>query len=157
MTSPSPLRLRLDSAALAANWRVLDAMSVGAACGAAVKANGYGLGAREVVRRLVGAGCRDFFVATWAEALEVAEFGVSISVLHGVRAEDMGEGLPAGVRPVLNTPEQVRRWVDLGFDELVLTTDIDLLRKAFAALRHEAEVALGIAPDSATKSAGYMR
>ena len=44
------------------------AQSGGAACGAAVKADGYGLGAREVVKRLQAAGCRDFFVATWAEA-----------------------------------------------------------------------------------------
>ena len=65
---PPTLRLRLDSDALAGNWRALDRMSGSAACGAAVKADGYGLGAREVARRLADAGCRDFFVATWAEA-----------------------------------------------------------------------------------------
>ena len=64
----SPLRLRLDGEALVANWRLLREMSGGAACGAAVKANGYGLGAVEVATRLKWAGCRDFFVATWAEA-----------------------------------------------------------------------------------------
>jgi alanine racemase len=110
----SPLRLRLDGAALVANWRTLDAMSGVAACGAAVKANGYGLGAREVVRRLAEAGCRDFFVATWAEAGELADLGVSVSVLHGVRAEDMAGPRPAHARPVLNTVEQVRRWREAG-------------------------------------------
>src|SRR3546814_13078681 len=59
----APLRLRLDSAALAANWRVLDAMSGRAACGAAIKADGYGLGAAGVGQRLADAGCRDFLVA----------------------------------------------------------------------------------------------
>jgi alanine racemase len=112
MTVSAPLRLRLDSAALVANWRLLRDLSGTAACGAAVKANGYGLGARGVVTRLAEAGCRDFFVATWAEAAALADQGVSVSVLHGVRVEDP---LDAGyARPVLNTPEQVRRWKPTG-------------------------------------------
>lgn len=109
----SPLRLRLDSAALVSNWRALDAMSGTAACGAAVKANGYGLGAREVVRRLAEAGCRDFFVATWAEALDIADLGFSISVLHGVRVDDM-VSVAGWARPVLSTPTQVLRWREAG-------------------------------------------
>ncbi len=63
-----PLRLTLDGDALVSNWHWLAHRGGGAACGAAVKADGYGLGAREVVRRLQHAGCRDFFVASWAEA-----------------------------------------------------------------------------------------
>ncbi len=109
----SPLRLRLDAAALTANWSLLSRLSGAAACGAAVKANGYGLGARGVAARLAAAGCRDFFVATWAEARALADLGVSISVLHGVRAEDMADR-PANLRPVLASPEQVRRWRDAG-------------------------------------------
>jgi alanine racemase len=109
----SPLRLRLDSDALVANWRLLRGLSNGAACGAAVKADGYGLGARGVVRRLAEAGCRDFFVAVWSEARALADLGVSVSVLHGVRDADMVDR-PANARPVLNTVEQVRRWRDAG-------------------------------------------
>jgi len=130
MTS-APLRLRLDGAALVDNWRTLDRMSGHAACGAAVKADGYGLGAREVVRRLAAAGCRDFFVATWAEAEDLADLGVPVSVLHGVRGEDPRDAVFA--RPVLNTPEQVRRWkptgracdvmVDTGMNRLGLSLD----------------------------------
>ncbi len=111
----SPLRLRLDRAALVANWRTLAAMSGDAACGAAIKANGYGLGARAVVRHLAEAGCRDFFVATWGEAMALADSGVAVSVLHGVRDADMGEALAAThARPVLNSVQQVRRWRDAG-------------------------------------------
>jgi alanine racemase len=109
----SPLRLRLDGDALVANWRLLRDMSGGAACGAAIKADGYGLGVREVVRRLAGAGCRDFFVAVWSEAQVLADLGVSVSVLHGVRDADMGDR-PTNARPVLNTIEQVRRWREAG-------------------------------------------
>ncbi len=110
----APLRLRLDSAALVANWRTLDAMSGAAACGAAVKADGYGLGAREVASRLAAAGCRDFFVSNWAEAADLDGLEAPVSVLHGVRAEDMAAPRPANARPVLNTPEQVLRWRETG-------------------------------------------
>lgn len=111
----APLRLRLDGDALISNWRTLAAMSGTAACGAAVKANGYGLGAREVAQRLAGAGCRDFFVATWSEAVALADLGVSVSVLHGLRDEDISVALSATtLRPVLNTVQQVRRWREAG-------------------------------------------
>ena len=107
---PAPLRLRLDGDALIANWRLLDRMSGTAACGAAVKADGYGLGAYGVAERLAGAGCRDFFVATWAEAQVLAPLGLSLSVLHGLRAEDMGAARAGFARPVLNSLAQIARW-----------------------------------------------
>jgi alanine racemase len=130
-----PLRLRLDGEALVANWRWLKARGGDAACGAAVKADGYGLGARAVVDRLAGAGCRDFFVASWAEAaaIEGAVGGESLSVLHGVFEEDMPAALASPARPVLNTAAQVLRWrptgrpcdvmVDTGIHRLGLTPD----------------------------------
>lgn len=110
----SPCRLSLDAAALVHNWRLLDRMSGAATCGAAVKADGYGLGAREVVRRLADAGCRDFYVATWAEARTLVDTGVTVSVFHGVRAEDMALAGLRNARPVLNTPVQVARWKEAG-------------------------------------------
>lgn len=112
----SPLRLHLDGAALAANWRWLRTLGQGAACGAAVKANGYGLGAREVVARLMAAGCRDYFVATWAEAAEIADLtgDAAVSVLHGLFADEMAAALASAARPVLNTAAQVRLWRETG-------------------------------------------
>lgn len=131
---PSPLRLRIDGDALASNWRALDRLSGTAACGAAVKADGYGLGATEVVRRLAAAGCRDFFVATWAEAAALAPLGLAVSVLHGVRAEDMAAALAGFARPVLNTPTQIARWRDAGGGACDVMVDTGMNR-------------LGIAPD----------
>ena len=106
-----PLRLILDGAALVANWRWLAGIS-GAPAGAAVKADGYGLGARDVSRHLAEVGCRDFFVATWAEAEALGPLpdGANLSVLHGVRDEDMAAALASPARPVLNTPAMVARW-----------------------------------------------
>jgi alanine racemase len=112
-----PLRLNLDGDALVDNWRWLERQGGGAACGAAVKADGYGLGAREIVIRLGNAGCRDFFVATWPEAADLVPWlgGASISVLHGVGEGDAAyAATAAGARPVLNTPLQVERWKEAG-------------------------------------------
>jgi alanine racemase len=130
----APLRLRLDGTALAHNWRTLAAMSGAAACGAAVKADGYGLGAVEVAKRLAAAGCRDFFVTTWAEAEALAPLGLQVSVLHGVRDEDMAVAVQGVARPVLGTAGQVARWlgagggpcdvmIDTGMNRLGLSTD----------------------------------
>jgi len=112
----SPLRLKLDGDALVANWHWLAHRSGGAACGAAVKADGYGLGAREAVKRLQAAGCRDFFVATWAEAEALTPWpgDLELSVLHGVLPGDMAAALKSPARPVLNSPEQVARWRETG-------------------------------------------
>lgn len=94
------------------NWRWLAQMSGGAQCGAAIKANGYGLGAPAVMAHLAEAGCRDFFVATWAEAAALLPSGqdLSLSVLHGVREEDMEFALQGQARPVLSTIHQIVRW-----------------------------------------------
>jgi alanine racemase len=109
---PSPLRLRLDRDALVANWRWLAAQGGAAVCGAAIKADGYGLGAREVMRHLAAAGCRDFFVATWAEATALMPLAgdVWLSVLHGAGEADMVAARTLPARPVLGSLEQVARW-----------------------------------------------
>ncbi len=110
------MRLRLDGDALVANWHWLATRSAGAACGAAVKADGYGLGAVDVVRRLAAAGCRDFYVATWNEAIALGDLpaGTTLSVLHGVRDEDMHTAVGHPARPTLNTLEQIARWRSTG-------------------------------------------
>jgi alanine racemase len=112
-----PLRLTIDSAALVHNWRTL-AERAGVPAGAAIKADAYGLGAREAMDALYGAGCRDFFVAIWAEADELGQVpeGASLAVLHGVGQGDVEAALKLNARPVLNSVEQVARWKDLAVD-----------------------------------------
>ena len=129
------LRLDLDRDALVSNWRWLERQGGRAACGAAIKADGYGLGARGVLDRLAEAGCRDFFVATWDEAERLGALppGLSLAVLHGVRDADMAIALEGAARPVLNSAAQVRRWkpsgrpcdvmIDTGMNRLGLTPD----------------------------------
>ena len=131
-----PLRLTLDSAALVHNWRWL-ADRAGVSAGAAIKANAYGLGAREAMRALHGAGCRDFFVSVWPEAEErgAVPAEASLVVLHGVGPDDVEAALDSSARPVLNTVDQVVRWkqaapdrvcdvmIDTGMNRLGLRPD----------------------------------
>jgi alanine racemase len=110
----SPLRLTIDRSALVHNWRWLQDYA-GVKAGAAVKADGYGLGARQAVDALYAAGCRNFFVSTYAEAanLGVPGASASLAVLHGPAADDSGFAAQSEARPVLNTIAQVQRWKDL--------------------------------------------
>jgi len=112
-----PLRLTIDSSALVHNWRWLQERA-GVPAGAAIKADGYGLGAREAMQALHEAGCRDFFVSTWAEAEELGAVpdGASLVVLHGVGPDDVEAALASTARPVLNSVEQVERWKKVGGD-----------------------------------------
>lgn len=111
-----PIRLTVDKEALVANWRWLASASGPAKCGAAIKADAYGTGAAAAAQALVDAGCRDFFVAIWDEAsAALPHLGdASLSVLHGVGHDDMPAALQSRARPVLNSPEQVRRWRETG-------------------------------------------
>jgi alanine racemase len=136
-----PLRLTVDRTAIQENWRWLQRRA-GAPAGAAVKADGYGLGAREAAQALYQAGCRDFFVSTWSEAEELGPLplGADIVVLHGVGPKDIELALASGARPCLNTLEQIARWkeiavgrpcdvmIDTGMNRLGLRpTEIDAL------------------------------
>jgi alanine racemase len=113
-----PLRLTVDRSAIQANWRWLRDRA-GTAAGAAVKANGYGLGAREATDALIRAGCRDFFVSTWAEAEQLQDVpeSVSVVVLHGVGPDDVEAAMRLTARPCLNTAEQVARWKQIAADQ----------------------------------------
>lgn len=114
---PASLRLSIDQEALAANWRALDRLSGAARAGAAVKADAYGLGVAGVVPVLRDAGCRDFFVAHWQEVPAVLAHvpASSIAVLHGpVTTQDASFARATGVRPVINSLDQARRWFAAG-------------------------------------------
>jgi len=111
------LRLTIDRSAIQSNWRWLQNRAEVPA-GAAVKADGYGLGAREAAEALIEAGCRDFFVSTWAEAEILGDLppDVSLVVLHGVGPDDAQAALRLGARPCLNTIDQVARWREIAPD-----------------------------------------
>lgn len=116
---PSPRSERLpsvhlDRSALADNWRRLAAMAPASRTGAAVKADGYGLGAAEVSRVLYAAGCRDFFVAWADEGAELRETlqegDARIVVLQGLERLSADLCIARGLVPVLSTPQDIAVW-----------------------------------------------
>lgn len=134
---PSSLRLTIDRGALAANWCALDALSVGAKTGAAVKADCYGLGVHACVPVLRNAGCETFFVAHWSEVAAVACHvpASQIAVLHGVMNEaECAFARNSGAVPVINSLDQAALWNASGGGRCHLMIDTGINR-------------LGIAPD----------
>lgn len=135
MSLPDPpartLRLRIDRAALAANWRALDRLSGSAETGAAVKADGYGLGIANVLPPLLEAGARTFFVAHWSEVADLLAHvpGESVAVLHGVgTAEEALYARETGAVPVLNSIGQARTWQESGGGRCHLMVDTGINR-----------------------------
>jgi alanine racemase len=110
--------LRIDLAAIVANWRHLRERVAPAECAAVVKADAYGLGASEVAPALLAAGCRTFFVAMLEEAitlrrcLDRVNSGVAcaIFVLNGAPISAVAEVLRHQLTPVLNALADIDAW-----------------------------------------------
>ena len=146
---PAALRLRIDETALADNWRALDRLSGSASAGAAVKADAYGLGARQAVPVLANAGCRDFFVAHWGEVGPLLDLipASSISVLHGPLTDaDAAYCRASGVKPVLNSLDQIARWQrgGGGLCDLMVDSGINRLGLSMAELGAASQAGLEI-------------
>lgn len=128
---PPTLRLRIDTAALAQNWRALDGLSASARAGAAIKANCYGLGVDRCLPVLREAGCRDFLLAHWSEvpgALAHIPPG-QLSVLHGPFSRIEAEYARAtGVRPVIVSVRQAQLWIESGGGHCDLMIDTGINR-----------------------------
>ena len=146
---PAALRLWIDAAALADNWRALDRLSGSASAGAAVKADAYGLGARQAVPVLAAAGCRDFFVAHWSEVAPLRDLvaPASISVLHGPLTDaEVAYCRATGAKPVLNSLAQIARWQRSGGGrcDLMIDSGINRLGLEMAQLGEAAQAGLDI-------------
>jgi alanine racemase len=108
--------LTVDLDALQANYRRLGQELGGVACGAAVKADAYGLGMGRVAPALAAAGARCFFVALPDEALDLrrdlAERAAEaeIFVLGGPMPGSEADLLAHGLIPVLNSLDDLDRW-----------------------------------------------
>lgn len=143
-----PLRLKCSKDALTDNWRWMAAR-VGTSCGAAIKANGYGLGAPYVLEYLAEAGCRDFFVSTWHEAEELGRLAaeISVAVLHGVGPDDLEAAMGLPCRPVLNSAQQVARWKSVA-PERLCDVMIDTGMNRLGLRPEEAHVLAGLRIDT---------
>lgn len=107
--------IEINLAQIRANWRTLAKRVAPAGCGAVVKADAYGLGAARVIPALYAAGCRNFFVATEAEAQSAIALapGATIYVLDGIMPGCARELAALGVRPVMSSLDEARAWAAL--------------------------------------------
>jgi alanine racemase len=104
--------LTIDLAAVQKNYRSLAQAAAPARCGAAVKANCYGLGLAPVSRALWAAGCRDFFVARPMEGVELRRIlpQATIFVLDGLLRGQAGFYARHALVPALISAEEAREW-----------------------------------------------
>ncbi|MDA0362013.1 MAG: alanine racemase [Proteobacteria bacterium] len=103
--------LTIDTKAVVHNWQSLNKLS-DAKTGAVIKANAYGLGAKQISRELVKVGVDTFFVALADEAILLRNaIGPKpiIYVLSGHNEGETDKLISSNSRPVLNSLEQLRR------------------------------------------------
>jgi alanine racemase len=122
--------LRIDLSAITDNYRLLQGkLSAGAACGAVVKADSYGLGMTRVAPALAAAGCREFFVALLDEAITLRSVlpDAEIHVFAGATAATAGEFARHRLIPVLNHLGQIADFTALARrEQRRLAADIHL-------------------------------
>ena len=128
--SASAARLTVDLDALAHNFAVLRTLAGGAEVAPVVKADGYGLGAAEVARRLSAEGARTFYVARVAEgeALRSALPQGEIRVLDGCPEDAAAHLQAARLTPVLSSLDQVETWRAAGGGDAGLHVDTGMNR-----------------------------
>lgn len=129
----APAKLHVDLNALAQNFRTLGEIS-GSPVHPVVKADGYGLGAAAVARRLMAEGARTFFVARAAEgiALRQALGGEPvIHVLDGCHGGGAADLKAADLRPILNHADQLQAWRAAGGGPCGLQIDTGMNRLGF--------------------------
>ncbi len=112
--------LTIDLDAIAENYRFLADRVSPAACSAVVKADGYGLGAEAVAARLIGEGCREFFVAQFGEAIALRQsldrsgLDAEIYILNGLPEHAERDCVENRIWPVINRLDEIDRWAALG-------------------------------------------
>jgi alanine racemase len=111
MAEPANARLTIDLDALAHNYALLSREAAGAEVAPVVKADGYGLGAGPLARRLWAEGARSFFVARLHEGESLRQAlgarDAEIFVLDGLTAGAGSRLTAAQLTPVLATLPQV--------------------------------------------------
>jgi alanine racemase len=101
--------LTIDLAEIVSNWQLLHAKQ---RSGAVVKADGYGLGAVKIAAALAAAGCRDFFVATPDEALELRTIvpNAAVVVLGGLFTGVEQDFAAHDITPALGSLAEIDAW-----------------------------------------------
>jgi alanine racemase len=104
--------LEVDLGAIVTNWRTLSSRHPSGPVAGVIKADAYGLGARQVAAALHQAGCRHFFVAYLNEALAVRDVipDAMLAVLSGLVPGSEPAYIEHQITPVLGSLDEIARW-----------------------------------------------
>lgn len=106
--------LTIDLGVIRRNWQLIrDRVDAAVVVAAVVKANAYGLGVARVVPALYAQGCRDFYVATLAEGIELRALlshDATIYLLAGVAESFEHECAEHSLLPVLSSRASIESW-----------------------------------------------
>ncbi len=120
--------------------KIEDEFAKNAIVSAVVKGNSYGFGAIPISKRLYREGCRNFFVATIDEGIEIRNTfpnkDVQIFVLSGVFENTENLLLEHKITPVLNNRDQADLWIKKAKDlnkklDAVVHVDTGMSRNGF--------------------------
>lgn len=108
-------RLTINLGAIKRNWQYIrDNVEASVVVSAVVKANAYGLGVDRVAPALYEQGCRDFYVASLAEGIQLRDVlpeGAAIYLLAGVAAGDESFCEEYDLIPVLSSLAAIESWL----------------------------------------------
>lgn len=106
-------KLEINVSAITENYKIFQNQGT-SQVGASVKADCYGLGAKQIVPILVKLGCRDFFVANCDEGIFIRSIlesnNSNIYVLSGPSKDNVKDFLYHNLIPVLNNLDQLSTW-----------------------------------------------
>ena len=105
--------LEIDLKSICNNFKIIKKkVSKNCIVAATVKANAYGLGVEQVSKSLIKHKCKDFFVATLMEGIELRSYNKSINIyiLNGLDSGKCSTYQKYKLTPVLNSIKQIREY-----------------------------------------------
>jgi len=116
--SSSKCTLQVSLNIIEENYQALSHACPNSETGAAVKADCYGLGMKQISPVLKKSGCKHFFVANIEEGVSLRKIlgaDVNIYVLNGVFSDETMAFREYGLVPILNHFAQIRVWQEFAF------------------------------------------
>ena len=112
MINPNAI-LEINSKNLIRNYKTISKYTKKSVAGAVIKANAYGLGDIEIYKILYNAGCRNFFLATLNEALNIRKKYLSsnIYVLNGLENNKISKFYEYNIIPILNSIKELELYL----------------------------------------------
>lgn len=118
-TSAKP-RLEIDLSKICENYLTAKKLtSSDTITSAVIKANAYGVGAKEAFKALSGVGCNDFYVIYLEEAMELhglTHGNENIYIIGSQTDKNLHDVIHHGFIPVLNTEHEIKQYAKLASD-----------------------------------------